>query len=375
MPNYFSDSRPDFSPCEIDCGAIKCYEFKSDLRKEIASGRLDHKTAVQLLEDMLTIREFEEMIVKLRSGAYQPLPDYNYRGPTHLSIGQEAASAGTCHALQWTDYITSTHRGHGDSIAKGCVALRFMPDEALKKRVPGFKGASREALVEAAIEDHIFRTIAELFGKESGYCKGRGGGMHIADFTMNHLGANAIVGGGVPIANGLAWAKKRQGQGHVAYTFFGDGGAYIGAVPESMNLAALWNLPICFFIENNGYAVATRLSEQTRETRLSSRGGAFAIPAYRVDGMDPVAVRLASNMALAHMRTGGGPAIIEALVYRFFHHGGSLQGSAFGYREKEEEVNWKARDPLARMARELAQRKWLTATQNESIRQHAVSAM
>ena len=302
------------------------------------------------------IRAFEEAVLEMEKLGL-------VHGPLHSSIGQEGGAVGSIAPLTSGDMITGSHRGHHQFLAK---CLRHIDSDDYDPRT---------APLPADVRELLYRSLAEIMGLADGFCKGRGGSMHLRWVEAGAMGTNAIVGGGVPIANGLAWAKKRQGQGHVAYTFFGDGGAYIGAVPESMNLAALWNLPICFFIENNGYAVATRLSEQTRETRLSSRGGAFAIPAYRVDGMDPVAVRLASNMALAHMRTGGGPAIIEALVYRFFHHGGSLQGSAFGYREKEEEVNWKARDPLARMARELAQRKWLTAKQDESIRQHAVSAM
>ena len=360
MPNYFSDSRPDFSPCEIDCGAIKCYEFKSDLRKEIASGRLDRKTAVQLLEDMLTIREFEEMIVKLRSGAYQPLPDFNYRGPTHLSIGQEAASAGTCHALQWTDYITSTHRGHGDSIAKGCVALRFMPDEALKKRVPGFKGASREGLVEAAIEDHIFRTIAELFGKESGYCKGRGGGMHIADFTMNHLGANAIVGGGVPIATGAALGCRYLQNGGVVCCFAGDGAYANGVVLESLNFAAMgqfaneiskkpFGLPIIFAVHNNHYGMTGRAEKEVTGIKtIARRAAGFAennMHAEAVNGMDILAVREAILRAAEGCRNGQGPYLIELNTYRYYGH--SLTDPRNEYRTRDEESAWKKIDPIA----------------------------
>ncbi len=302
------------------------------------------------------IRAFEETVLEMEKLGL-------VHGPLHSSIGQEGGAVGSIAPLTSGDMITGSHRGHHQFLAK---CMRHIDNGAYDPRKAPFPADVRELL---------YRSLAEIMGLADGFCKGRGGSMHLRWVEAGAMGTNAIVGGGVPIANGLAWAKKRQGQGRVAYTFFGDGGAYIGAVPESMNLAALWNLPICFFIENNGYAVATKIAEQTRETRLSSRGGAFAIPAYRVDGMDPVAVRLASNMALEHMRTGGGPAVIEALVYRFFHHGGSLQGSAFGYREKEEEANWKARDPLARMARELAQRKWLTAKQNEAIRQNAVSAM
>ena len=158
---------------------------------------------------MLVIRELEEMIVKLRSGAYEPIRDFNYRGPTHVSVGQEGTAAGACCALQLADNITSTHRGHGESLAKGTVAIRQMTDDQLRKRVSRTATPRRrEDLIEAALEEHVYRTICELFGKDDGYCRGRGGSMHIADFSVGHLGANAIVGGGVPIATGAALANR-----------------------------------------------------------------------------------------------------------------------------------------------------------------------
>ncbi len=161
----------------------------------------------------------------------------------------------------------------------------------------------------------------------------------------------------------------------MVFTYFGDGGVNIGSVPESLNLAALWNLPICFFIENNGYAVSTTLEEETREVRMSSRGLAYGIPSYRVDGMDPVAVRIASEKAIEIMRDGKGPVIIEAVVYRYMHHGGGTVGSAFGYRTKEEEAQWKGRDRLLAMAKEMIARKWLTDDEDAQIRNIAKGAM
>jgi 2-oxoisovalerate dehydrogenase E1 component len=359
VPNYLSNSRPDFSPCQIDCGSINCYAFKSNLKKDISAGRIDRLDALQMLEDMLTIREFEEMIVKLRSGAYDPLPNYNYRGPTHLSIGQEAASTGTCHALQWTDYITSTHRGHGDSIAKGCVALRLMPDDMLKKRLPSFKGASRSELVEAVIEDHVFRTIAELFGKESGYCKGRGGGMHIADFTMNHLGANAIVGGGVPIATGAALGCRYLNNGSVVCCFAGDGAYGNGVVLESLNWAAMgqyaneiskkpFGLPIIFAVHNNHYGMTGRADKEvTGIQTIARRAAGFAennMHAEVVNGMDVLAVREAIARAADGCRKGLGPYFIELNTYRYYGH--SLTDPRNEYRTKDEETAWKEIDPI-----------------------------
>ena len=220
---YLSDLRPDFRPFEIDCGTIPGYRFQGNLRTELEAGRIEAETAIDLLEDMLMIREMEEMIVNVRSGAYEPLRDFNYRGPTHVSIGQEGASVGACSALILKDHITSTHRGHGDSLARGCCAIRAMTDEQLRKRVPDSQAASHAELLEQALEEHVYRTIAELFGKEDGYCRGRGGSMHIADFTVGHLGANAIVGGGVPIATGAAMGLRYLRNGGVVCCFAGDG--------------------------------------------------------------------------------------------------------------------------------------------------------
>ncbi|MGE0114441.1 MAG: thiamine pyrophosphate-dependent enzyme [Steroidobacteraceae bacterium] len=284
-------------------------------------------------------------------------------GPAHSSIGQEAGAVGSIALLGTGDQITGAHRGHHQFLAK---ALRHID-------TPDYD--PRRAPLPAAVSDLLYRTLAEILGLSDGFCKGRGGSMHLRWAEAGAMGTNAIVGGGVPIANGLAWAKKRDGKGNVAMTFFGDGSIHIGSVPESMNLAALWSLPMCFFVENNGYAVATTIEEETKEIRLSSRGGAYGIPAYRVDGMDLVSTYVASQMAVEHMRAGKGPTLIEAMVYRYFHHGGSLIGSAFGYRSKEEEAEWRSRDPLARNAREMIARKWLTEEQDQAIRNHVTSAM
>jgi len=368
MPNYLSNIKPDFNPSLVQCGAIACYQFKGSLSAELASGRLDRAQALQLMEDMLTIREFEEMIVKLRSGAYDPLPNFNYRGPTHISIGQEASSAGACAGLQGADYITSTHRGHGDSIAKGCVALRAMNDEALRRRVPNCVAATHDDLLEAVIEDHIFRTIAELFGKESGYCKGRGGGMHIADFTLNHLGANAIVGGGVPIATGAAMACRYLQNQRVVCCFAGDGAYANGVVLESLNWAAMgqytnnitkhpFGLPIVFVIQNNHYGMTGRaLNEVTGVSMLARRAAGFAdntMHAEVVNGMDVLAVREAIGRAAGGCRQGQGPYLVELNTYRYYGH--SLTDPRTEYRTKDEETAWKALDPIAVFSRQLVE--------------------
>jgi 2-oxoisovalerate dehydrogenase E1 component len=174
------------------------------------------------------------------------------------------------------------------------------------------------------------------------------------------MGTNAIVGGGVPLAAGYAWADRHSGSDAVAVTFFGDGAANIGSTLETFNLAAAWKLPVCFFIENNQYAVSTTVAEATGEPRLSARGPGFGITSWRVDGMDPLAVHLAMREAVAHMRSGAGPAIIEADTYRYFHQNGPFPGSAFRYRSKEEEAQWRDRDPIEQVAGHLIRRGLLT---------------
>src|SRR5690606_11338396 len=151
---YLSNTKPDFTPFEIDCGRIPAYRYQGSLKEELASGRMKAAEAVDLLEDMLIVREVEEMIVRLRSGAYEPLRDFNYRGPTHVSVGQEGSSVGACSALTLKDYITSTHRGHGDSIARGCLALRHMGEDQLRRRLPDSRSAGK-ALLEEALADLI----------------------------------------------------------------------------------------------------------------------------------------------------------------------------------------------------------------------------
>ena len=193
---YRSDQRPDFTPLEKRSAPVKGFTFAGDLATELAGGALTAGDALDLLDDMLAVRELEEMIVRMRSGGgYEPLPGYDYRGPTHVSIGQEGAAVGASSALRADDSITSSHRGHGDAIAKGFSAIRQLSTERLAARLSRPVDDGREALLAAALEDHVYRTIAELFGKEDGYNRGRGGGMHIADYSTGNLGANAIVGG------------------------------------------------------------------------------------------------------------------------------------------------------------------------------------
>lgn len=199
--------------------------------------------------------------------------------------------------------------------------------------------------------------------------------MHLRWLEAGALGTNAIVGGGVPLAAGAGWAHKHAGTDRVAVTYFGDGAVNIGSVLETMNLTAAWKTPLCFFIENNRYAVSTTVEESTAEPRLSARGAAFNIPSWQVDGMDPLAVYLAMSEAVAHMRAGKGPTIVEVDVYRYFHQNGPFPGSAFGYRSKDEEAQWRRRDPLDKVAAEMIGRKLITQAEVDALRQRCKDVM
>ena len=318
--------------------------------------RLDPQELVRMHYYMHLSRAFEETVLDLHGAGL-------IHGPAHVSIGQEAGGVGAVSALRATDQISGSHRGHHQFLVK---ALRYVdqdPADPVADDTPD------------AVRGVLRRSLAEIMGLAEGYCGGRGGSMHLRWTEAEALGTNGILAGGVPIATGVAWARKRRGTGDVSFVFYGDGASNIGAVAESMNLSAIWNLPICFFIDNNGYAVSTRLSESSRETRLSARAQGYGIPAFRVDGMDPVAVRVATEKAVAIMRAGEGPVVIEADLYRYFHHGGGIPGSNFGYRSKEEEAEWRARDPIAFMAKELVGRKLLPPDGNDVLRDRAVKTM
>ena len=312
-----------------------------------------------LLGTMLTqlhlIRAFEETVLELAGEGL-------VHGPAHSSIGQEGGAVGSIVGLRPSDQVTGSHRGHHQFLAK---ALAYMAPD----------GLDPFADIGDPIRGLLQKTLAEILGLAQGFCRGRGGSMHLRWTEAGVLGTNAIVGGGVPMAAGAAWCHRRAGTGDVVITCFGDGAVNIGSVLETMNLAATWALPICFFIENNRYAVATTVDEATAEPRLSARGQAFNIPAWRVDGMDPLAVHLATTAALDHMRAGNGPAIVEAEVYRYFHQNGPLPGSAFGYRTKEEEAQWRARDPLDRLAREMIARGLVDRRTVDALRNRAQQAM
>ncbi|MCQ4628992.1 MFS transporter [Shinella sp. CPCC 100929] len=308
-----------------------------------------------VLSSLHLIRAFEEAVLELANEGL-------VNGPAHSSIGQEGGAVGSILPLRPDDQINGSHRGHHQFLAK---ALNYVAPGGLPV------GADFDGSVVALLR----RSLAEIMGLAEGFCGGRGGSMHLRWYEAGALGTNAIVGGGVPLAAGAAFAHKQSGTDAVAVSYFGDGAINIGSVLETMNLAAIWRLPLCFFIENNRYAVSTSLEESTAETRLAARGQAFAIPSWHVDGMDPLAVNLAMKEALAHMRAGKGPTIIEADVYRYFHQNGSFPGSAFGYRMKEEEEAWKARDPLDRVAKEMITRGLIDQSAVDALRAQCKQVM
>ncbi|MDQ2812955.1 MAG: thiamine pyrophosphate-dependent enzyme [Actinomycetota bacterium] len=301
------------------------------------------------------IRAFEEFVLGLASAGL-------IHGPAHSSIGQEGGAVGSVLALRPGDTVNGSHRGHHQFLAK---TLAYVAPQGIDPERP----------YSEEVRALMLRALAEVCGLERGFSHGRGGSMHLQWKQAGAIGTNAIVGGGVPQAAGSAWAHRHAATGAVAVTYFGDGAINIGSTLESLNLAAAWKLPLCFFIENNRYAVSTGVQEATGEPRLSARGPGFGIASWKVDGMDPLAVHVAMTEAAAHMRAGMGPAVIEADVYRFFHQNGPFPGSAFRYRTREEEAQWRARDPLTQIAGHLVRRGILTSPAIDAAREQAAELM
>jgi TPP-dependent pyruvate/acetoin dehydrogenase alpha subunit len=261
----------------------------------------------RMYRQMLTIRRFEEAIEDVYKRGLMP-------GLAHLYIGEEAVAVGVCSALEPKDYITSTHRGHGHCIAKGC-------------RLP--------------------EMMAEVMGKVDGYCRGKGGSMHIADFEVGMLGASGIVGGMIGVAAGAALSIKLRGTDQVAVCFFGDGASNQGALYETMNMAALWKTPLIWVVENNQFGEYSPWQDVTACQRISSLAEHFCIPGATVDGMDVVAVYEVAMVAVERARRGEGPSLIEAVTYRYRgHHVGDVKPK---YRSEQEVQEWKKRDTLARL--------------------------
>ncbi len=315
----------------------------------------DPQLLATMLGEMQLIRSFEESVLDLAGAGL-------VHGPAHSSIGQEGGAVGSILTLRSSDGVNGSHRGHHQFLAKAITHV---------------SGGSLDlgALVDHGMQAMLQRSLAEILGLAQGFSGGRGGSMHLQWLEAGALGTNAIVGGGAPLAAGNAWAQQFAGTDGVAINYFGDGSSQIGSVLESMNLAATWKTPVMFFIENNLYAVSTHASEASADQRFSIRGQGFSIPAWRVDGMNPLAVHLATQEALERMRAGDGPAIVEAEVYRFFHQNGPFPGSAFGYRTKDEEKEWRGRDPIALVAAKMQQLGHATEAEISAVRDQAKQAM
>ena len=300
-----------------------------------------------MLSQLVLIRTFEEYVLELAGAGL-------VHGPAHSSIGQEGGAVGSVITLTSQDTVNGSHRGHHQFLAK---VLTHLHPEGIDPTEP-FSAPLRAA---------VLRSLAEICGLDRGFSHGRGGSMHLQWNEAGAIGTNAIVGGGVPLAAGSAWAHKHAGTDAVAVTYFGDGAINIGSTLETFNLAAAWKLPLCFFIENNLYAVSTTVFESTAEPRLSARGPGFGIRSWQVDGMNPLAVHLAMQEALAHMRAGNGPTMIEANLYRYFHQNGAFPGSAFRYRTREEEASWRARDPIEHVRTHVVRRGLLSDEQVDGL--------
>ena len=283
---------------------------------------------------MVRIRLFEEAAGRLAEANKLP-------GFLHLYVGQEAVAAGVCAALTDADQITSTHRGHGHLVAKG---------------------------------GDLNKMMAELMGKATGYCKGKGGSMHISDLDLGMLGANGIVGAGAPIAVGAAFTDKYRGEGNVSVSFFGDGATNIGAFHEGANMACALGLPAVFVCENNEYGEFTPRHKTMAITDVIDRAAGYGMPGVMVDGMDVVAVHEAAVEAVARARAGDGPSMIEAKTYRYYNHHG-VQNLGLKYRTDEEVEQWKQRDAITGLEGRLADAGIMSTTEAEAVREEIQAAV
>jgi len=286
---------------------------------------LDKEQLIEMFRIMSKIRAFEEKADQLFALG-------KVHGTMHLSIGMEATATGAIFALRPDDYITSTHRGHGHCIAKGGDPKRMM---------------------------------AEFMGKETGYCRGRGGSMHIADVDSGNLGATGVVGGGIPTAVGAALGIKLSGSSQVVLCFFGDGASNMGIFHESLNMAAIWALPVVFVCENNQYAMSMPVAQAFPIANIAERATSYAMPGTVVDGNDVLAIYAEAAEAVDRARAGKGPSLIECKTYRWKGHSKSDQER---YRTREEVAAWKKKDPIVHFAAYLVRKDILSAEEAQAIR-------
>jgi TPP-dependent pyruvate/acetoin dehydrogenase alpha subunit len=268
---------------------------------------LENSLLIEMLRRMLRIRRFEEAVIDLVQRG-------EIVGAAHSYIGEEAVAVGACLALRDDDWMTGNHRSHGHPIAKG---------------------------------GDVRRAMAELLGKRTGFCKGKGGSMHLADFSIGILGESGILGSSIPVAVGAALGSRLQGTDRVAVCFFGDGASNEGSFHESINLAAVWKLPVIFLCENNQYAVTSSFKEMVASANISDRSAAYDIPGILVDGQDVIAMFEAVSQAVQRARAGHGPSLVEGRTYRYYDHSLGLNRIVRApYRGDEEVAEWKRRDPI-----------------------------
>ncbi len=290
--------------------------------------KLQRELCVDMLREMYVIRFFEEMVDDLFARGL-------VHGTMHLSVGQEASAVGSISALNHHDYILSTHRGHGHCIAKG-ADLNLM--------------------------------MAEFLGKETGYCRGRGGSMHIADMEGRNLGANGVVGGGIPLAVGVGLTLQMRRTDEIVMGFFGDGAANQGSFHEALNMAAIWSLPVVYVCENNQYGMSMSTTRAFKIEHIAQRAASYGMPGVTVDGNDVLAVYDAASEAVSRARAGDGPTLVECLTYRWKGHSKSDQEL---YRTKEEVKTWKDKDPIRRFRSLLVDEGVINREEDEEIEEAA----
>lgn len=297
---------------------------KQEIQTQAERLNLNADELVEMYATMCTIRRFERMADRLYASG-------QVHGTMHLSAGQEAVAVGAARAMRPDDYLLNHHRGHGHFIAKGAGVDRMM---------------------------------AEFLGKDSGYCRGRGGSMHIADVESNNLGANGIVGGGISLAVGVGLALQMQRKPEIVLSIFGDGAVNEGIFHESLNMAALWDLPVLFLCENNQYGMSMPVTQATAKLPISDRADAYGIPGYQVDGNDVLQIYEIMSKAAEHVRCGDGPVLVEAVTYRYFGHSKSDRNL---YRSEDEIDEWKEKDPIILFQKKLVEGHILDAQQAEKI--------
>ncbi len=311
-------------------------------RKSKIAG-LGKNEALDLLRQMWEIRLFEQQV-------YDLLGRNIIKGASHLYAGEEAVAVGAISTLRDDDLITSTHRGHGHCHARGAGIAK----------------------TEEARQEHLNKMMAELCGRETGYCLGRGGSMHIADVQRGNLGATGIVGGNIPVATGAALAQKLQDTDRVVLCFFGDGASNTGNFHESLNLAGLWGLPVVYVVENNLYGMSVPIEKAAAKLDIADRACAYDMPGQVVDGMDVLAVRDAVGAGVQRARRGDGPSLIECQTYRWYGHSRSDPRE---YRTQEEEAEWKARDPIPSFGKWLVEQRMCTEAEIDKVEQQAEQAI